>query len=260
MVLFFFGLMIFFFFFLLYTVTDRNIYFLIPDLCRATERNGNIISVNVIEDTIGTIKPTLVSAIFQTIVAVVLNSLTLQGKHNIRTLSYILLFISYLQLLFRIQLLFSLCVTNFPINILYLQNIVIFYTVFIEIFSHCSDCRCNGSFLLFFTGPPVIINNSVILLEDDEGCLLNVMFYSFNSNVKMTWYKNGRRLFSSEQMKQSFTSHKYLVEMHSILVPIDARTATLRINSVCDLDESIYSFTAHDVLHRTSYIFEKDGK
>ena len=118
----------------------------------------------------------------------------------------------------------------------------------------------NLSFLLFFTGPPVIINNSVILLEDDEGCLLNVMFYSFNSNVKMTWYRNGRLLISSEQMKQSLTSHKHLVEMHSILVPIDAKIATLRINLVCDLDDSIYNFTAHDVLYRTSYIFEKDGK
>jgi len=85
------------------------------------------------------------------------------------------------------------------------------------------------------------------------------MFYSFNSNVKMTWYKNGRRLISSEQMTQSFTSHKHFLEMYSILVPLDAKTATLRINLVCELDESIYSFTAHDGLYRTSYIFEQDG-
>ena len=158
-------------------------------------------------------------------------------------------------------MLFSVCVTEtFQSTFCIYRILSFFYTVFIEIFSHCSDCSFNLSFLLFFTGPPVIINNSVILLEDDEGCLLNVMFYSFHSNVKMTWYKNGRRLISSEKMKQSLTSHKHLVEMHSILVPIDAKIATLRITLVCDLDDSIYSFTAHDVLFRTSYIFEKDGK
>ena len=193
--------------------------------------------------------------------AVALNTLTLQDKHNIVVhCLYITLHFRFAAIVQDTVVIFCMCHRNFPINILHLQNIVIFYTVFIEIFSHCSDCSFNLSFLLFFTGPPVIINNSVILLEDDEGCLLNVMFYSFHSNVKMTWYKNGRRLISSEKMKQSLTSHKHLVEMHSILVPIDAKIATLRITLVCDLDDSIYSFTAYDVLFRTSYIFEKDGK
>lgn len=211
----------------------------------------------MIEDTIGT---DLIDACFSYFQAVVLNSLTFQGKHNIYTLS---IYYSSFQIssycsgysCYFLYVSHKLSIRHFAF-----KEYCHFYTVFIDNFSHCSDCSCNCSFLLFFTGPPVITNNTVILLEDDKGCLLNVMFYSFNSNVKMTWYKNGRRLISSEHMKQSFTSHKHLVEMHGILVPIDAKTATLRINLVCDLDESIYSFTAHDVLHRTSYIFEKDGK
>jgi len=69
--------------FLLYTVTDQNIAFLVPDLCWTTERNDNSTSqmMHLI-----TFRPTLVSAIFRQL-AVVFDVFILQDKHNIRTLS-----------------------------------------------------------------------------------------------------------------------------------------------------------------------------
>ena len=36
----------------LYTITDQNIAFLVPGSCRATIRNGNSISADVVENTI----------------------------------------------------------------------------------------------------------------------------------------------------------------------------------------------------------------
>jgi hypothetical protein len=42
-----------------------NKAFLVPDSCRATERNGNSISTDVTDDTLITIRMTLVSAIFR---------------------------------------------------------------------------------------------------------------------------------------------------------------------------------------------------
>ena len=42
-----------------------NKVFLVPDSCRATERNGNSISSDFTDDTIETIRTTLVSVIFR---------------------------------------------------------------------------------------------------------------------------------------------------------------------------------------------------
>ena len=56
---------------------------MVPDSCRETERNGNNVSADVTDDTIETIRTTLVS----NNLAVVFNLFILQDKHNIRSFS-----------------------------------------------------------------------------------------------------------------------------------------------------------------------------
>ena len=67
--------------------------FLVPDSCRATERNGNSISTDVTDDTIENDLNDALFQIFSDNLEVVLDFLTLQDKPNIRTLSLNIKFI-----------------------------------------------------------------------------------------------------------------------------------------------------------------------
>ena len=72
---------------LLYTVTDQDIAFLVPGSCRATIGNGNSIRVAFAESTIKKRLERRLFLLFLDNLGVVLEFLTLQVKHNIRTLS-----------------------------------------------------------------------------------------------------------------------------------------------------------------------------
>jgi hypothetical protein len=71
---------------MVYIFTDQDISFLVPDSCSATGRKHNSIRADFSEDTIQTIKTTLISASFRQFGSC-LGFSTLQEKQNLRTLS-----------------------------------------------------------------------------------------------------------------------------------------------------------------------------
>jgi hypothetical protein len=72
---------------LLYTVTDHNITFLVLDSCLATYRNGNSVSADVTDNSLWKRLERRLFQLFLDNLAVVLDLLILQDKHNRRTLS-----------------------------------------------------------------------------------------------------------------------------------------------------------------------------
>jgi hypothetical protein len=72
---------------LLYTATDQDITFLVPDSCRATIRNGNSISGDVSENIIKKLLERRLFMLFLHNLDIILDFLTLRDKQNIRTMS-----------------------------------------------------------------------------------------------------------------------------------------------------------------------------
>ena len=69
------------------SVTDQDIVFLVPDPCWATVRIGNSRNAEVTEDTNKKLLKQHLFLLFLDNLTVVFSCLTLQDKHNIRTLS-----------------------------------------------------------------------------------------------------------------------------------------------------------------------------
>lgn len=91
-------------------------------------------------------------------------------------------------------------------------------------------------------------------------CLLSVEFYSFDEISTITWYKNGRLLYSSEHQRPNIRPTTHIVNMHNKDVPIKAKIATLQLKPVCDVDTSMYRLTVKTAHFSTSHTFEQEGK
>lgn len=109
-----------------------------------------------------------------------------------------------------------------------------------------------------FAGPPVIVDTS---MKSGQDCLMEVKFYSFNdSKLTIKWYKNGKSIYSTEHMKQSISTFVHHVLMHNTSVPINGRSASLKINKDCDIENSIYRIEIENEGASVSHTFEKEGK
>ena len=72
---------------MLYTATDQDIAFVVPDTCRATIRNGNSIGADFSENIINTLLEQRLFLLLLHHLDIILDFLTLRDNHNIRTIS-----------------------------------------------------------------------------------------------------------------------------------------------------------------------------